>query len=520
VAFKGVRALNNVDISVRPGQVFGLLGPNGAGKSTLLGVLSGLRRPNAGEVYIDGVSVTGESAQRRAVRGLARTFQHPQLFADLTVRDHLRLAHRMHHDRSRLWTDPFTGKGLRAASTDETRVVDELLGLLELTRIADRTVVGLPLGTSRLVEVGQSLATEPSVLLLDEPSSGLDPHETDRLMEALRHVAVDRGVALLLVEHDVELVMGVSDVIQVLEFGNTIAVGAPAEVRANAAVRSAYLGDQFETAEIDPAIRPALDGGELLTATPRSAQLGGPPAEPILRLTSLCVRYGDALALDDVSFEVPRGSVLALLGANGAGKSTVGRVLAGLVPSSSGTVSFDDRDITTEHAHEIRRQGLAYLPEGRGVFAGLSVVENLKLAARTLPKAERADAVDSAIAMFPIFGERRRQTAGQLSGGEQQMLSLARALAVRPTVVVADEMSLGLAPKIVEQVFDALDTAVRSGITLVIIEQLVHRALAMADECCILRRGKLVWAGPAGSAGEEALEHYLGGNAEAADTDG
>jgi ABC-type branched-subunit amino acid transport system ATPase component len=513
VSFKGVRALSDVDIEVRAGEVFGLLGPNGAGKSTLLGVLSGLLRPDTGEVYVAGVHVTREAPHRRAARGLARTFQHPQLFTDLTVGQHLRLAYRLHHERMRLWSDLVNGAALRPPSSEESRVVGELLELLQLQEIAGHPVVGLPLGTGRLVEVAQALAARPKVVLLDEPSSGLDPQETKRLVTALSDVVAAHGVSLLLVEHDVEMVMGISDTIQVLEFGQTIAVGTPAEVRVNAAVKSAYLGDQLDASD---------------EAKPRARVVGGtaeghraeePPARPLLRVDHLCATYGDALALDNVSLQVMPGSVLALLGANGAGKSTLGRVLSGLIPAASGRIEFDGVGVTTLPGHEIRQRGLVYLPEGRGVFPSLTVADNLKLAVRTLPKPEREGAVGTAMTMFPILGQRRRQLAGQLSGGEQQMLSLARALAVGPRLVIADEMSLGLAPKIVDQVFDALRAGIDSGITVIIIEQLVHQALSMADQCCILRRGQVAWSGAA-TAVDGILDHYLGSAPEPGATDG
>jgi ABC-type branched-subunit amino acid transport system ATPase component len=495
--------LDNVDIQVQVGKVFGLLGPNGAGKSTLLGVLSGLLRPGSGEVHVAGTSVTHEAPHRRAERGLARTFQHPQLFADLTVEQHLRLAYRLHHERRRLWGDLVDGGGLRPATLEESRVVGELLELLELQEIADHPVVGLPLGTGRLVEVAQALATRPRVVLLDEPSSGLDPRETRRLVAALSDVVDAHGVSLLLVEHDVEMVMSISDTIQVLEFGQTIAVGTPAEIRANAAVKSAYLGDQLDAPD------EAKPRAQVVAGTAEGRRAEEPSARPMLRVDQLCATYGDALALDNVSLEVMPGSVLALLGANGAGKSTLGRVLSGLIPAASGGIDFDGVDVTALPAYEIRRLGLVYLPEGRGVFPTLSVADNLKLAVRTLPKPERDAAVSAAMDMFPIFGQRRRQLAGQLSGGEQQMLSLARVLAVGPRLVIADEMSLGLAPKIVDQVFDALRAGIDRGITMIVIEQLVHQALSIADQCCILRRGQVAWSGTA-TAVDGILDHYLG----------
>jgi branched-chain amino acid transport system ATP-binding protein len=242
VRFGGLVALSEVDLAVRAASVVGLVGPNGAGKSTLFAVLSGLLRPSSGAVLMDGHDVTGATAQARARRGLARTFQHPELFPGLTVREHVVLGYRLRHARRRIWTDLVTAGGFRRASAEEDRRVDEILAALRLTRHAHQPVAGLPLGTSRLLEIARALAVDPHVLLLDEPSSGLDARETDELAATLSRVVADHGVSLLLVEHDVDLVLGLSDVVHVLDFGMKISEGSPAEVRADPAVRSAYLG--------------------------------------------------------------------------------------------------------------------------------------------------------------------------------------------------------------------------------------------------------------------------------------
>jgi branched-chain amino acid transport system ATP-binding protein len=223
------------------------------------------------------------------------------------------------------------------------------------------------------------------------------------------------------------------------------------------------------------------------------------------------VCYGQTQALFGISLEVRPGTVLAVLGANGAGKSTLGRALSGLVPLKKGRVTLDGEDITGWAAHRIRRAGLAYIPEGRGIFPGLSVLDNLKMAVRQLDgKGSRQAATDRAFEMFQVLGSRRGQRAGSLSGGEQQMLALARALCVNPALIVADEMSLGLAPRMVDAVFASLERARGAGITVVLIEQFVHRALGLADECIILNRGMISWRGPAAAAGEEVLAQYLG----------
>ncbi len=232
--------------------------------------------------------------------------------------------------------------------------------------------------------------------------------------------------------------------------------------------------------------------------------------EPILKVADLDVRYGTSQALFGVSAEVAPGGVLAVLGANGAGKSTLARAVSGLVPPAGGKIFFDGKDVTGKHPHRIRKLGLTYIPEGRGIFPGLSVVDNLRMAVAQERRHERTNAIDRAIEMFPVLGARKMQRAGSLSGGEQQMLALARALALPPKLIIADEMSLGLAPLVAEQVFQALDQARRSGITIVLSEQFVHRALSLADTCVILTRGRVGWSGPASDAGQEIIDRYLG----------
>ena len=232
---------------------------------------------------------------------------------------------------------------------------------------------------------------------------------------------------------------------------------------------------------------------------------------PLLNVEQLDVRYGASRALFDVSLDLPAGGMVALLGPNGAGKSTLARALSGLIPVTSGRIEFDGTDITRWPAHRRHRAGLTYIPEGRGIFPGLSVLDNLRMAVRQAgSRSKREQAIERAVELFPVLGNRRMQQAGSLSGGEQQMLALARALVMEPKVVIADEMSLGLAPLVVDAVFDGIEQARQSGISILLIEQFVHRALAMADTCVILSRGSVSWRGPAGEAGAEVLDRYLG----------
>ena len=270
VRFGGLVALSEVGLEVPPSSIIGLVGPNGAGKSTLFAVLSGLLSPASGRVYLGGADVTKSSPQARARKGMARTFQQPELFLGLTVREHLVLAHRVRFARKRLWQDMVNPLALLSAPAAENERVDALLELLDLTKVAKAPVAALPLGTSRLVEVGRALATQPDVVLLDEPLSGLDMHESENLASAFRRVVKEgeRQVSLLMVEHDVATVLALSSHIYVLDFGELIAEGSPEAVRNNPAVRSAYLGDEDITAaRTDP---------EATAANPDSTAPGEP----------------------------------------------------------------------------------------------------------------------------------------------------------------------------------------------------------------------------------------------------
>jgi len=247
VRFGGVTALDGVSLAVPAGSTIGLVGPNGAGKTTLFGVLSGLLRPKAGRVTMSGVDVTRHSPQARARRGLARTFQRMELFTELTVREHLVVARRVREGRERLLgiARDLSGFGERPGP-GEDEAVDGILALLGLDSVADRPALTVPLGTGRLLEVARALAGEPTVMLLDEPSSGLDVHETAHLGDALRRVREDRGTALVLVEHNVEFVLELSDRVTVLDFGRVLTEGTPDEIRRSTEVQAAYFGAPLE----------------------------------------------------------------------------------------------------------------------------------------------------------------------------------------------------------------------------------------------------------------------------------
>lgn len=228
----------------------------------------------------------------------------------------------------------------------------------------------------------------------------------------------------------------------------------------------------------------------------------------MLSLDHVTAGYGDSVVLRDVSFSVGDGEVVALLGPNGAGKTTLLRTATGFVKPRAGRIEFDGEDLTRSRPHHFVRRGMCHLPEGRGIFPSLTVRENLTIQARATVL---DDSIAQATEMFPVLGSRLGQTAGSLSGGEQQMLALSRAYLTNPKVVLVDEASLGLAPLIVDKIYEALRRLVQSGVSLVVVEQYVQKALELAQTVYILSRGEVIHTGPAGKIGtDEIYEKYLG----------
>lgn len=248
-----------------------------------------------------------------------------------------------------------------------------------------------------------------------------------------------------------------------------------------------------------------MSSSDLATAAPGRPALAA--GAPVLELRDVGAGYGRFRALFSVSLTVAAGSVTALLGPNGAGKSTVARVATGLIPVNSGKVFLDGEEVTGQATWRLVRRGVAHAPEGRSVFATLDVEDNLRLTfLRALNRRDAAEALDRSYERFPRLANRRRQLAGTLSGGEQHMLALARVLAVPPKLLVVDELSLGLAPKVTDDVFQALREVREAGTALLVIEQQVPRALALAQHVVVLRKGVVAFAGPVGELGDLAAE--------------
>lgn len=486
--FGGVRAVDSLSFTARPGAVTSLIGPNGAGKSTALNMLSGFYQPSEGRVRLGVLGLDGLGAQKVSRAGVARTYQTSQLFDSLSVLENVLLAQM----RGRL--GPLLGSRMLAgeACIQQAQTLLAWCGY----RGATQTLAGdLPHVDRRLVEIARALATDPDILLLDEPAAGLSREDKEQLALVLRKIA-DAGIGVLVVEHDMALVMGISDHVVVLESGKHLAEGSPQEVQSNPIVQQAYLGESLEGIERSERIAHSLQDGE----------------GELLGVGSLVAGYGAAPVLHGIDLRVHRGEVIALLGANGAGKSTLMRSLSGLHrPIASGGIHLDGEDLTALSAEEIVARGMVLVPEGRQVFPELSVLENIRLGGFLQTK-DQVQQVEMMLLRFPRLRERLHQRAGLLSGGEQQMLAVARALMSKPRLLLLDEPSLGLAPKIISELFQSMEQLRKEGMTLVVVDQMAGLALALADRAYVMSSGRMVAEGScdAIAADRSLSQAYLG----------
>ena len=488
VTFGGNHALKEVTLSALGGQVTSLIGPNGAGKTTLINLVTGFYQATQGSVRLNDLPLTGLTMADIGRNGLSRTYQTSQLFGSLSVLDNVYFGLL----QGRLWGS------IPVASRDD--FCAQLLRVVGYQGSVTQTADALAHVDRRLVEIARALAAQPAFVLLDEPAAGLSAEEKIQLAVVLKHIA-GAGIGVLVIEHDMALVMSISDRIHVLDSGRLIASGTPAEIQQSAVVRAAYLGSGESTF-----LKQATKQPSSLVETSEPAR-----AQDILVIGDISAHYGAANVLTDVGFAVRQGDTVAVLGANGAGKSTLMRVLSGLHQQFSGAIGFDGRDISHLAAHQVARLGLLMVPEGRQVFAELSVEDNIRIGAyaRAELTAEKLQAI---YAMFPKLASLKTRRAGLLSGGEQQMLAIARGLAGEPLVLLLDEPSLGLAPAIVEDLFLRLAELKARGLTLLLVDQRADMALALSDRANLLAAGRMIFSGTSEALQESGklTEAYLG----------
>jgi branched-chain amino acid transport system ATP-binding protein len=469
--FGGIRAVTNASLQIGAGEIHALIGPNGAGKTTLFNLVSGLFPPDSGTIKLNGCDIHGVPSHLICHHGLARSFQITNLFRGLSIYENVRLSLQSQHAmRFNIWRDIDSYPQVHVETA-------ELIKFLGLEGIEEIEGENLSYGGQRLVDLGIALGSKPQVLLLDEPLAGLAAAERERVSSLIKNVAAK--IPVLIVEHDIDRVLGLSQRVTVMNQGEVLMAGSPGEVRRDRRVQEIYTGS---------GIPPVSSGA--------SAES---PGETVLRFDGVNAFYGKSHILHDATLDVREGEIVALLGRNGAGKSTLLKTLAGLVTPASGTIEYEGRDIAHMPAPDIARLGIGYVPQGRGLFAGMTVRENLALG-RLARKTDGLSGVvwseEQILEYFPRLKERMDIAADYLSGGEQQMVAVARALSGNVKLLLLDEPFEGLAPTVILELFKVFDL-LRRQTSIVIVEHNLDLVLALADRVFALERGAVFHQGPA-----------------------
>lgn len=481
--FGAVTAVDNVSVSINEGETLGVMGPNGSGKTTLLNLIMGVYPLDAGEIRFAGEVISGFRTDEISRRGIGRTYQIPQPFLRMTVLENLIVGDLYGGSHRSVRIARENGMALldRVGLTAQAGLQAGKLGLLDLKRL----------------ELARALSLRPRLLLLDEIAAGLIEAEVAQLQSLVLELKKS-GLTILIIEHVLSVIFGLSDRIMVLNFGQKVAEGDPGAVGEDPKVHEIYLGTKS-----------AKEGRETKPAQP------SPRAEPerLLAVKNVNSGYGDFQVLFDVSLDVPRGEIVGLIGVNGAGKSTLIRTITRQLPLKAGEIIFEGKNISGAKAFDIAELGIAQCIEGRKLFPELTVQENLEIGAYCKrARGRRQTTMSDVYDLFPMLAERRWQIVSTLSGGKQQMVAIGRALMARPELIIFDELSLGLAPIIIDALYEAIIKINRQGMTVLLVEQNVHRSLQVAHRAYIIERGRITLSGTAAELArdEHVRQAYFG----------
>ena len=501
IAFQSLKALTNFSLAIPEGEIHGIIGPNGAGKTTAINALTGFLQPTSGGASFAGKPLPHQSHEIAAT-GIGRTFQSPSIFTTLSaVQNVMCGGHRW--TKGGLFAALFRSSLMRE---EEKTLRSEAIGWLEKVGFSfspDIEVSGLPFGELRKLEIARALMGRPRLLMLDEPTAGLTADEVIEVGRLLRSVRTPDGkpLTIILVEHNVPFVFGLCDRVTAVDKGLVIACGTPQEVRETRSVIDSYLGSAATGSA--PMAAPAAPRGPTNVET-----------QPLLEVRGLSAGYGRMTVVRDIDLSVRAGDLIVLCGRNGAGKSTILNSIVGQPCPSSGEVTWGGKRIDGMSVSSIVRAGIGLVPQERGVISGQSVNANLLLSTSGLglSSAEFDQRCGEIYARFPKLLERREQLAGTLSGGERQMLAIAKVLIRRPRLILLDEPTTGLAPTIVDELQKIVVDINAQGIALIVAEQNVDWIASIASRAYLLENGRILSSGDPTEVirQEQIIESYLG----------
>jgi len=513
-AYGSFVALDGVSLTVAEGEMVSIVGPNGAGKTTLVNVLTGLLKPTHGLVRFKGHDIAGIGPVKLAKRGMARAFQLVHIFPAMTVAETIAVAIVSQTSRS---LDFFTSVRGDAAVRNRVREVAEIFGLDAKLDTESRL---LSQGEKKLLDIASAFALVPEVILLDEPTSGVSSGDKHGIMKTLIDAARRAGVkAIILVEHDMD------------RWPNTRAGSSRCKAarcsriecrrrsfptrrssRRSSASGWANWGGRHDRSL---RVRAGWDRGPPDALGPRADTADGEPRSlPMLTIDKLVVDIQSSRILRGISLAVAAGELVCLVGRNGAGKTTLFRTIMGFIAPMSGAMDFQGTSLVGLRTHRIAQLGVGYSPEESQVFGDLSVAENIELPTWTRPQGRDAKTrVDLAYAVFPKLRQYAARGGNQLSGGERKMVSVARALALDPKLLLLDEPFEGLSPAVIPTISEGIASIRRLGHGVLMAESNVHHIPEYADRLYVLERGEILYAGKPGDTYPPEVMRVIGSSA-------
>lgn len=533
IEFGGLKVLNNVSFDVPSGSFVGMMGPNGAGKTTVINCISRIYSPSTGQIEFDGQDIMKLSGDELHRMGITRTFQDLNFFNELgmmSVIDYIKLG-QFDPLKNSVLKDGLNLPRAREYESELKKNARQILdffrqareyleppevergypglhgreGYADLIDAENAPIASLSFAWRRRLDLARALASKPKMLLLDEPAQGLPPSEIDNLGQILKVIQREFKVSALIVEHNVDTLMKISDKIVVLNYGQVITQGLPSEVNKNEEVIELYLGKPKDNSV----------HVEIASGKPSRQKMKASQVEPILEVKNLDLHYGPAQALFSVSLSVYPQEIVTVLGANGSGKSTLLKAISGTEKASYGEIFVNGAPMYLGWPEASVERGIQYVPQGHPVFPALSVKENLKIGSFILKdkNIKYTDVLDKVFSYFPDLKNKLDSQAGSLSGGQQQMLVIAQAIMGNPKLLLLDEPSLGLAPRLVDSIFEIIQKiSHQEKCAVLLVEQNSRKALEISDYVFMMSTGILVGEATAQQLKQDdsILRRYLG----------